>query len=331
MIIAPMTVAVESASTPAVAMIPESTSIVQNADCFARVSPDRRSRSSDSSSRVRRWFSGRTRSRRPMFMAPSMPLAVAEGRRVRRTRPGEPRRAPFGRTAGTVERDRRSPWQVPHHRRQHRHRAVVPGARPRGLLGRRAADPDADPVLRPHRPPPPARAPPRRPSTPTPTSSASPSGTASVPAGFSLDDVSSTALPEPRWRPRGDRRGAGGPAHRLRPGGVAVPRHRAARPSRCTTSTSRLADGSGDVVDVPRRRLPRGDDQLGRHPRGQRAAARNASAASLAGTVVAQARPVYGGFEAVGQAFVGVRGRERPFKVTVLTNPTRLVVDVYSG
>ncbi len=77
--------------------------------------------------------------------------------------------------------------------------------------------------------------------TPSPTSSATPSGTASVPAGFSLDEVSSTALPEPRWRPRGDRRGAGRPAHRLRPGGVAVPGHRAARRSRCTTSTSRSA------------------------------------------------------------------------------------------
>ena len=57
----------------------------------------------------------------------------------------------------------------------------------------------------------------------------------------------------------------------------------------------------------------------------------NASAASIAGTVIAQARPVYGGFEAVGQTFVGVRDRERPFRVTVLTNPTRLVVDIYSG
>ena len=57
----------------------------------------------------------------------------------------------------------------------------------------------------------------------------------------------------------------------------------------------------------------------------------NASAASLAGTVVAEARAVYGGFEGYGQSFVGVRDRQRPFKVTVLTNPTRLVVDIYSG
>ena len=69
MIIAPMTVAVESEMMPAVAMIPESTSIVQNADCLARASPERRSRSSVSSSRVRRWLSGRTTSRSPMSMA----------------------------------------------------------------------------------------------------------------------------------------------------------------------------------------------------------------------------------------------------------------------
>jgi len=40
---------------------------------------------------------------------------------------------------------------------------------------------------------------------------------------------------------------------------------------------------------------------------------------------------VYGGFEAVGQTFVGVRDRQRPFRVTVLTNPTRIVVDLASG
>ena len=39
MIIAPMTVAVESARMPAVAMTPESTSIVQKADCFERARP----------------------------------------------------------------------------------------------------------------------------------------------------------------------------------------------------------------------------------------------------------------------------------------------------
>jgi hypothetical protein len=92
-----------------------------------------------------------------------------------------------------------------------------------------------------------------------------------------------------------------------------------------------LADGSGDVVDVP------GDAYLEvmissvSIPRASTPRPGNAPASSIAGTVIAQARPVYGGFEAVGQTFVGVRDRERPFRVTVLTKPTRLVVDVYSG
>ncbi len=69
MIIAPITVAVESASTPAVAMTAESASMVQNADSFDRASPDARSRSSVSSARVRRCTSGSTRSERRPGMA----------------------------------------------------------------------------------------------------------------------------------------------------------------------------------------------------------------------------------------------------------------------
>jgi hypothetical protein len=92
-----------------------------------------------------------------------------------------------------------------------------------------------------------------------------------------------------------------------------------------------IADGSGDVVDVP------GDAFLEvlisavGIPSATAPRPRNASAASLTGTVIVQARPVYGGFEAVGQSFVGVRDRERPFRAAVLTNPTRLVVDIFSG
>jgi hypothetical protein len=166
--------------------------------------------------------------------------------------------------------------------------------------------------------------------TPTPTNSASPSGTASVPPGFSLDDVSS-----PRYPNLGGDLGAIGV--------VRVGRHTGydrvvwqfpgtGRPSFQVHYVDQpLADGSGDVVDVP------GDAYLEvmissvSIPAESAPRPKNASAASLAGTVIAQARPVYGGFEAVGQAFVGVRDRQRPFKVAVLTNPTRLVVDVYSG
>ena len=166
--------------------------------------------------------------------------------------------------------------------------------------------------------------------TPSPTSSASPTGTASAAAGFSLDAVSS-----PRYPDLGGDLGAIGV--------VRVGRHTGydrvvwqfpggGRPSfKVQYVDQPIADGSGDVVDVP------GDAFLEvlisavGIPSATAPRPRNASAASLSGTVIEQARPVYGGFEAVGQSFVGVRDRERPFRVAVLTNPTRLVVDIFSG
>ena len=64
MIIAPITVAVESESTPAVAMTADSVNMVQNAEIFEAESPEVRSRSSVNSANVRRWDSGRTRALR---------------------------------------------------------------------------------------------------------------------------------------------------------------------------------------------------------------------------------------------------------------------------
>jgi hypothetical protein len=171
------------------------------------------------------------------------------------------------------------------------------------------------------------------PTDATPSPSASPSATAtataSVPAGFTLDEASSPTFPDLGGRIGGigvvrvghhtgfDRvvwqfPGSGRPTYRVRY--VAEP----------------TADGSGDAVDVD------GDAYLELMittvgvPADGVPPPRDASAASIAGTVVAQALPVYGGFEGYGQAFVGVRDRERPFRVTVLRNPTRLVVDIYS-
>ena len=69
MIIAPMTVAVESAMTPAEAITAESVNMIQKADSLDSLSPDRRTRSSVSSSSVRRWFSGSTRRRRSVVIA----------------------------------------------------------------------------------------------------------------------------------------------------------------------------------------------------------------------------------------------------------------------
>jgi hypothetical protein len=166
--------------------------------------------------------------------------------------------------------------------------------------------------------------------TATPTSSASASGTASVPAGFSLDEVSSPTYPN-----------LGGDLGAI--GQVRVGRHTgfdrvvwqfpgAGRPSFQVHYVDQpLADGSGDVVDVPGQAFLEVMISSVGIPAASAPQPQDASAASIAGTVVAQARPVYGGFEAVGQAFVGVRDRQRPFKVTVLTKPTRLVVDIYSG
>lgn len=172
-------------------------------------------------------------------------------------------------------------------------------------------------------------------SSPSPsasTTSASPSATAtaSAPAGFSLDEATSPTFPD-----------LGGDIGAI--GVVRVGKHTgydrvvwqfsgSGRPTyRVHYVDEPRADGSGDVVDV------RGDAFLEvmittvTIPPADAPRPANASAASLAGTVVAEARAVYGGFEGYGQSFVGVRDRERPFKVTVLTNPTRLVVDIYSG
>lgn len=51
-------------------------------------------------------------------------------------------------------------------------------------------------------------------------------------------------------------------------------------------------------------------------------------AGSLNETVFKQVDDLWGGFESHGQAFIGIDGQQRPFKVSVLSNPTRLVIDV---
>ncbi len=50
--------------------------------------------------------------------------------------------------------------------------------------------------------------------------------------------------------------------------------------------------------------------------------------AELDRTVVAGVSPIFGGFEGIGQTFIGIRGEQRPFRVTVESSPTRLVVDI---
>jgi hypothetical protein len=165
-------------------------------------------------------------------------------------------------------------------------------------------------------------------TSPSPT--ASPTGSATAPAGFSLDDVTSPRFPNLG----GDLGGIGVVRVGRHTGydrvvwqfpGTGLPTYQVRYVDEPT------ADGSGDTVDV------RGDAYLELMitfvgvPASGTPQPKDASASSIAGTVIAQAMPVYGGFEGYGQAFVGVTDRQRPFKVTVLTKPTRLVLDVYSG
>jgi hypothetical protein len=151
-----------------------------------------------------------------------------------------------------------------------------------------------------------------------------------VPPGFSLDEVTSPTFPDlggdlggigvvrVGHHPTYDRvvwqfPGSGRPTYRV---------HYVDQP---------IADGSGDVVKVA------GDAYLELMitfvgvPAEGTAQPKDASAASMSGTNIAAATAIYGGYEGYGQAFVGVRGEQRPFKVMVLKNPTRLVLDVYSG
>ena len=50
--------------------------------------------------------------------------------------------------------------------------------------------------------------------------------------------------------------------------------------------------------------------------------------ATLQGTGIAAADAIWGGFEGVGQGFIGLSGEQRPFKVSTATSPSRLIVDV---
>ena len=162
--------------------------------------------------------------------------------------------------------------------------------------------------------------------TPTPTASA----TASPLVGFSLGEQASPTFP----RLGGDIGSTGVVRVGRHPGfdrvvwQFAGPGRPTYRVHYVDTPTS---EGSGDVVQVS------GDAYLEvvvttvTIPDEGTARPTDPSPASLAGTVVAEANAIFGGFEGYGQSFVGVRGRERPFRVTVLGDPTRLVVDVATG
>ena len=169
-------------------------------------------------------------------------------------------------------------------------------------------------------------------ATAEPSASADPSGsaspTATVPADFSTDVIASSSWPE-----LGPRVGAGT--------AVRVGRHEGYDRVVYEFSGSGLptyhvewvdeplGDGSGEPVEVP------GDAYLEVRastveiPTDAQPEPTSPSAGSLEGTVVTSAEPIWGGFEGYGQTFVGVSGEQRPVRVTVLNDPTRLVVDIW--
>jgi hypothetical protein len=165
-------------------------------------------------------------------------------------------------------------------------------------------------------------------SSPAPTGSDSP--TATAPPGYSLDGRTSPTFPNLG----GDVGGVG----RVRVGHhegydrVVWEFAGSGRPTyQVHYVDTPLADGSGDPVPV------RGDafvevliTTVGVPAEGT-ARPPDAPASALAGTVVAETFAIYGGFEGYGQTFIGIRGEQRPLRVTTLTNPTRLVVDIYTG
>jgi hypothetical protein len=170
-------------------------------------------------------------------------------------------------------------------------------------------------------------------ATPVPSTSpasATSSPSASVPEGFSLDAVSSPTFPD-----LGGDLGSTGVVrvgHHTGYDRVVWEFAGTGAPSYSVKYVDEpLGDGSGDPVAV------RGDayvevliTSVG-IPSGGTSRPPDVPASALSGTVIAEAMAIFGGFEGYGQAFIGVRDRQRPLRVDVLTDPTRLVVDIANG
>lgn len=168
------------------------------------------------------------------------------------------------------------------------------------------------------------------PSTASASPTASASATAQAPAGFTLDGRTSPAFP--------DLGGDLGPLGIVRVGHhdgydrVVWEFTGSGRPNyKVTYVDEPLGDGSGDPVPVDGDAFVEVLVTFVGMPAEGTARPKDATASALSGTVVAQASAIYGGFEGYGQTFIGVRDTQRPLRVTTLTNPTRLVVDVFNG
>ena len=160
----------------------------------------------------------------------------------------------------------------------------------------------------------------------TASATASPSGSAS-PGGFSTDDQQAGD-----WPGLGPDVGVGVAIRVGRHSGydrVVYEFSGTSRPSYRVRYVDEPKDSvSGDTIDaegdaflqveVSSVATPSEDDPIPSDP----------SDASLANTVVTYAPALWGGFEGVGEQFIGVEGERRPFRVGVLEEPTRLVVDI---
>lgn len=182
------------------------------------------------------------------------------------------------------------------------------------------------------------------PTTPGPTASTSSSPSASVPTPSSPSATAASS--EPTGGPFGTSDVSSPGIPELRAGGVGsavrVGRHRGfdrvvyeftgPEPPRFTVGyvESAIADPSGEPVPVS------GDAILQvlafgvYYPEHGEPAPAPVPASALRGTVFAQVKGLYGGFEGIGQEFVGINGGKRPFRVFTLTGPSRIVIDVQS-
>ena len=110
--------------------------------------------------------------------------------------------------------------------------------------------------------------------------------------------------------------------------------------SSATTASSEPTGGPFGTSDVSSPGIPElraggvgAAVRVGRHPGFDRVVYEFTGpvpASALRGTVFAQVKGLYGGFEGIGQEFVGITGGKRPFRVFTLTGPSRIVIDVQS-
>ena len=163
--------------------------------------------------------------------------------------------------------------------------------------------------------------------SPSPSTTSSTSPTPTVPAGFSMTEQAS-----PGWPALGPDLGVGRESRVGRHEGYDRVVYEFTGPDapnyRVHYVDRPIGDGSGAPVAVagdvwlevlvtslgiPGESAPTADDPLPE---------------TLRGTGIAAADALWGGFEGVGQAFIGLDGEQRPFTVSTATNPSRLIVDI---